>query len=89
MAEPFDDVHKDNDLKALVKCSKSLPGETKAVMGYTGNYYGPKARTLNNTGIYVDTVNAILVHNYGGNSIRKIKTDKKDALKPASYTLDQ
>lgn len=84
MAEPFDDVHKDNDLKALVKCSKSL-----AVMGYTGNYYGSKARTLNNTGIYVDTVNAILVHNYGGNSIRKIKTDKKDALKPASYTLDK
>ncbi len=29
------------------------------------------------------------MHNYGGNSIRKVKTDKKDALKLASYALDK
>lgn len=89
VAEPFDVVHEDNDLNALVKRIKALPGETKAVMEYTGNYYEPIARALHNASIYVSVVNAILVHNYGGNSIRKVKTDKKDALKLASYTLDK
>ena len=67
-AEPFDVVHEDNDLNALVKRIKSLPGETRVVMEYTGNYYEPIVYTLHNAGIYVSAVNAILVHNYGGQS---------------------
>lgn len=31
----------------------------------------------------------MLVHDYGGNSTRKVKTDKKDALKIASFALDK
>lgn len=30
-----------------------------------------------------------MVHDYGGNSLRKVKTDRKDALKLASYALDR
>ena len=89
VAEPFDVVHEDSDLKELVKFIKSLPGETKVVMEYTGNYYQPIANVLHNNGIFVSVVNAILVHDYGGNSIRKVKTDKKDALKLASFALDK
>ena len=51
--------------------------------------YEPIARVLHNAGIFVSVVNAILVHDYGGNSIRKVKTDKKDALKIASFALDK
>ena len=58
-------------------------------MEYTGKYYEPIANVLHNTGIFVSVVNAILVHDYGGNSIRKVKTDKKDALKLASFALDK
>ena len=68
---------------------KLLPGETKVVMEYTGNYYEPIARYLHNEGIYVSVVNAILLHNYSGNSIRKAKTDKKDAVRIAQYALDR
>ncbi len=64
-------------------------GETKVVMEYTGTYFEPIARTLRNAGIFVSVVNAILVHDYDGNSIRKVKTDKKDALRLASYALDK
>lgn len=85
VAEPFDVIHNDDDLKNLIKHIKSLSGETKVVMEYTGNYFEPIARALHNAGIFVSVVNAILVHDYGGNSIRKVKTDKKDALKIASY----
>ncbi|MDE6790067.1 MAG: IS110 family transposase [Ruminococcus sp.] len=43
VAEPFDVFHTDNDLKELVKYIKSLLGETKVVMEYTGTYYEPIA----------------------------------------------
>ena len=89
VAEPFDVIHNAQDLKELVERIQALSGETRVVMEYTGAYYEPIAQILHNAGIYVSVVNAILVHNYGGNSIRKVKTDKKDALKLASYALDK
>ncbi len=89
VAEPFDVVHEGSDLNKLADFIKSLPGETKVVMEYTGNYYLPIANVLHNNGIFVSVVNAILVHDYGGNSIRRVKTDKKDALKLASFALDK
>ena len=58
-------------------------------MEYTGNYYLPIALFLRNNGLFVSVVNALLIHDYGGNSLRKVKTDKKDALKLASYALDR
>ena len=89
VAEPFDVIHNAQDLKELLERIQALSGETRVVMEYTGAYYEPIAQILHNAGIYVSVVNAILVHNYGGNSIRKVKTDKKDALKLASYALDK
>ena len=38
--------------------------------------------------VYVSVVNAMLVHSYGNNSLRRAKTDKKDAIKLANYGLD-
>lgn len=89
VASPFDVIHNDSDLKQLVKLIKKLPGESKVVMEYTGTYFEPIAQFLHNNGIFVSVVNALLIHDYGGNSLRKVKTNKKDALKLASYTLDR
>lgn len=89
MASPFDVIHNDSDLKKLVELIKALPGESKVVMEYTGTYFEPIAQFLHNNNIFVSVVNALLVHDYGGNSLRKVKTDKKDALKLASYALDR
>ena len=86
---PFDVIHNDCDLKQLAELIKALPGESKVVMEYTGSYFEPIAQFLHNNGIFVSVVNALLVHDYGGNSLRKVKTDKKDALKIASYALDR
>ena len=88
-ASPFDVIHNDSDLKQLAELIKALPGESKVVMEYTGSYFEPIAQFLHNNGIFVSVVNALLVHDYGGNSLRKVKTDKKDALKIASYALDR
>lgn len=89
VASPFDVIHNDSDLKKLAQLIKSLLGESKVVMEYTGTYFEPIAQYLHNNGIFVSVVNALLIHDYGGNSLRKVKTDKKDALKLASYALDR
>ena len=86
---PFDVINNDSDLKQLAELIKALQGESKVVMEYTGTYFEPIAQFLHNNGIFVSVVNALLVHDYVGNSLRKVKTDKKDALKLASYALDR
>ncbi len=88
-ASPFEVNHTEAELRELVKFLKSFSGETKIVMEYTGNYYEPIARYLRSEGLFVCVVNAILIHNYGGNSVRKAKTDKKDAVRIACYALDR
>jgi len=40
-------------------------------------------------GLFVSAVHAKLIHDYGNNTIRKVKTDKADAVKIANYVLDR
>ena len=87
VASPFDVAHTRSDLKALADFIKKLPGETKVVMEATGNYYEPIARYLHERNIFVSVVNPVLISDFGGNTLRKPKTDKKDSLKIASYAL--
>ena len=68
---------------------KSLDGEPRVIMEYTGNYYLPIAHSLHESGIFVSVVHAKLLHGYGNNTIRKVKTDKADAVKIAIYGLDR
>ncbi len=89
VAAPYDVLHTEGELKKLAAFLKSLPGETRVLMEYTGHYYEPVARTLHEAGIFVSVTNAILVHDYGTNSLRKVKTDKKDAIKLATMALDR
>jgi len=89
VAEPFDVLHTDSGLKDLVNFLKSLSGETKVVMEYTGTYYEPIANALHNARIFVSVVNPLLIDDYDTNRVRKVKTDRIDALKIASFALDK
>ena len=88
---PFDVSHNPKELSELVTLLKTLDGDTKIVMEYTGNYYLPIALFLRNNGLFVSVINPILVKDYGSKSfsVRKCKTDKKDSLKLASFALDR
>ncbi len=85
---PFEVQHTASELSELAETLKSLVGETRVVMEATGNYHAPVALALQGAGLYVSVVNAMLVHDYGNNSLRRAKTDKKDAIKLANYGLD-
>ena len=86
---PFEVRHTDSELSELARQLKSLDGETRVVMEATGNYHAPVAKLLHDAGLYVSVINAKLVHGYGNNDLRRVKTDKKDAVKLANYGLDQ
>ena len=86
---PRDFKHTQSEINSLIKRIQSLDGETKVCMECTGRYYEPVALWLRDAGIFVSAVNPLLIKNFGGDSIREAKTDKKDAVKIARYTLDK
>ena len=46
------------------------------------------ARELSLAGLFVTPVNPKLIKDFGDHSLRKVKSDKADAVKIARYTLD-
>lgn len=88
VTSPYNVSHTYSSLKELAGFIKKLHGETRVVMEATGVYYEPIARFLHEQGIFVSVVNPMLIDDFGGNTLRKAKTDKKDAVKIASYALN-
>lgn len=86
---PFDILHTNQGLSELTSLILSLEGESRVVIEHTGKYSDPVVAALSSAGIFVCAVNAKLVHDYGGDTIRRVKTDKVDALKIAGYCLDK
>lgn len=89
VASPFEVSHNPRELNELVTLIKSLDGDTKIVMEYTGNYYLPVALFLQKSGLFVSVVNPILVKDYSNKSlsVRKGKTDKKGFHKACRLCL--
>lgn len=86
---PFDVLHTSKELTELANFIDSLDGESRVVMEHTGKYSDPVAKALSEAGIFVCAVNAKLIHDYGGDTIRRVKTDKVDSLKIAGFCLDK
>jgi hypothetical protein len=86
---PFDVPHTSDKLSELAAFIRSLDGESRIVMENTGRYHEPIANVLCAAGLFVSVINAKLAHDYGGDTIRKAKTDKIDSLKIANYCLDK
>lgn len=85
---PFDVHHSAENLISLAQQLKAIEGETRVVMEHTGRYYEGIAKVLHEAGLFVSAVNPLLIKEYGNNSLRKVKTDKADAMKIARYALD-
>ena len=84
---PFDVTHSAEGLAELARQLKALDGKTRVVMEHTGRYYESIAKVLHEAGLYVSAVNPLLIRECGGNSLRRVKTDKADAMKIARYAL--
>jgi len=87
VVSPFEVNHNAAELGQLAERIKGLEGETRIVMEVTGSYSQPVARFFHEAGLFVSAVHPLLVHGFGNNSIRKVKTDQADAVKIAAYAL--
>lgn len=88
VSSPFEIKHSENDISHLIQHIKSIDGESRIVMEHTGRYYEPLAQQLSHAGLFVSTINPKLIKDFGNNSLRKVKSDKADAVKIARYALD-
>ena len=84
---PFQVNHDAAGLSGLVKTLRGIDGDIRVVMEHTGMYWRPIALALKEAGFFVSVVNAMLIHDFSDNSLRKIKTDKADSMKIANYAL--
>ena len=85
---PYQIKHDKESLEQLSSRLISLDGETRVILEYTGRYHEPVVRKLQESGIFVCAVNPSFIKQYGNNTLRKAKTDKKDARKIARYGLE-
>ena len=87
--KPFDVIHTKQGLNELANVILSLEGESKVVLENTGKYSDPVIKVLSEAGVFVCPVNAKLIHDYGGDTIRRDKTDPIDSMKIAGFCLDK
>jgi len=85
---PREVPHSASELEKLGYRLLELGETTRVVMEATGRYHEPVAAALHEMGIWVCVVNPIVIKQSGGGSVRKVKNDRKDAMKIAKYGLD-
>lgn len=89
LLKPKNFNHTQSDMLNLISLINSFSQDVKIAMEATGHYHYPILKELMNEGYFVSLINPYLMKKYGDNSIRKGKTDKKDALRIAYYVLEK
>ena len=85
---PQEFLHTEVGLEQTAYAIIALSEDTRVIIEATGRYHEPVAAALHECGIYVCVLNPLLIKQSGGGSIRKVKTDKADAMKITKYGLD-
>lgn len=86
ISEPFEIEHTKSDFNLVLEKIKNIPKDNvKFVMEYTGNYCKSLLKIIIDNGYFVTVENPLTIKKYCDINIRKVKTDKKDALKIACY----
>ena len=85
---PFEIANTESGLSFLCSIIKELDGDVFSVVESTSVYHFPVVSYLQENDIFVSVVNPLIVKKYASMDIRKVKTDKADSLKLASYVLD-
>ena len=88
--KPFEVPHTADGFASLIEKLRGLNGEARIVMEHTGRYYESFAMSMYRAGFFVSAVNPLVIKDYReGVDVRKVKTDKADALKIAQFDLDK
>lgn len=86
--KPFKLKHTKEDLNKLLEKIKSYKQEVHVILEATGIYHMPLLTFFEKEDIFIAVVNPMLMKKYASVSLRKCKTDKKDAMTIAKFGLD-
>lgn len=86
---PKEYQHSEQGLNRLIEILHGISQEIRVVMEATGHYHYPILKKLIQAGLFVSVINPYLMKKYTDGVIRKGKTDKKDAIKIATYCLEK
>lgn len=89
LMKPTDFMHNESSFSHLATILHSYSDDVKIVMEATGHYHQPVLKYLLQENFFVCVVNPYVIKKYGDNDLRKSKTDKKDAIRIAFYTLEK
>ena len=89
LASPYTVNHDATDMNALVAYLKGFDEPVTILMEYTGHYHYPVLKKLQDEGLPVCIINPYQMKKYGDVEIHKAKTDKKDALRIATYEQEK
>lgn len=89
LAKPFNMNHTLSDMNALSSYLKEQTEPITILMEYTGHYHYPVLKKLQEDGFPVCLINPYQMKKYGDVEIHKAKTDRKDAIRIATYALEK
>ena len=89
LARPFNMAHTLPEMNSLVERLRAFDTPVTILMEYTGHYHYPVLKKLQAEGFPVCLINPYQMKKYGDVEIHKAKTDKKDAVRIATYALEK
>ena len=88
--KPHEILHTADGFTGLIEDLNALDGEVRIVMEHTGRYYESFAMSMHRAGFFVCAINPLAIKDYqDGITVRKVKTDKADAMKIARFGIDK
>ena len=86
ISEPFEIEHTKSGFNLVLEKIKDIPKDNvRFAMESTGNYCKSLLKIIIDNGYFATVENPLTIKKYCDINIRKVKTDKKDALKIACY----
>ena len=89
LVTPFNMAHTQPEMNALVSRLKAFDEPVTILLEYTGHYHYPVLKKLQDEGFSVCVVNPYQMKKYGDMEIHRAKTDKKDAIRIATFALEK
>lgn len=87
--KPYDMKHNHPEMNALINYLNELDEPIIILMEYTGHYHYPVLKKLTDEHFPVCLANPYQMKKYGDTELRRSKTDKKDAIRIATYALEK
>ena len=88
VSRPFEVSHVEKELSELAIMLQRLGDEVRVVLEATGIYHLPVLSYLKERGFFVAVINPFEMKKYRCQGLRRVKTDKQDAITISNYGID-